>query len=135
MSTKALKPAPACQPACPVRRSADVLGSKWTLLVVRDLLGGPRRYGELLRSIDGISPKVLAGRLHMLEERGVLVRTQFAEIPLHVEYELTDRGHGLRAVIEALAAWGSTLPVAAQPNGHDPTSLPWRSDDLDRPQL
>ena len=102
-----------CDPDCPVRRSLDVVGSKWTLLIVRDLLAGPRRFGELLITLGGVSPKVLTERLRALEGEGILTRTLFPEVPLRVEYALTDRGHTLHPVIDALATWGAHLPIAA----------------------
>lgn len=110
-----------CDPACPVRRSMDVLGGRWTLLIVRDLLVGPRRFGELLITIGGVSPKVLTERLRSLEADGILSRTVYPDVPLRVEYELTDLGRGLRPVIDALAAWGEQLP--ADGNGRSGQSV------------
>lgn len=104
-----------CDDDCPVRRSMDVLGGKWTLLVVRDLLVEPRRFGELLLTLGGVSPKVLTDRLKSLEREGILTRTVYPEVPLRVEYALTERGRELRPVIDALAAWGELLPVVAEP--------------------
>lgn len=101
----------ACDPDCPVRRSMDVLGSKWTLLIVRDLLVGPRRFGELLVTLGDISPKVLTERLRSLEAEGILTRTVYPVVPLRVDYALTDRGRELQPVIDALAVWGARLPV------------------------
>lgn len=103
----------ACDVDCPVRRSMDVLGGKWTLLIVRDLLVGPRRFGELLVTLGGVSPKVLSERLKSLEADGILTRTVYPEVPLRVEYALTDLGQELRPVIDALAAWGAQLPADA----------------------
>lgn len=100
-----------CNPACPVRRSMDVLDGRWTLLIVRDLLVGPRRFGELLVTIGGVSPKVLTERLRALEADGILTRTVYPDVPLRVDYELTELGRGLRPVIDALAAWGEHLPA------------------------
>lgn len=112
----------ACDPDCPVRRSMDVLGGKWTLLVVRDLLAEPRRFGELLVTLGGVSPKVLTERLRSLEEEGILTRTVYPEVPLRVEYALTERGRELRPVIDALAAWGERLPAdAGRPAGAQET--------------
>ncbi len=95
-----------CNPDCPVRRSLDVVGSKWTLLIIRDLLTQPRRFGELLITLGEVSPKVLTERLRALEADGILTRTVFPEVPLRVEYALTDRGRALHPVIDALAVWG-----------------------------
>ena len=100
-----------CDPDCPVRRSLDVVGSKWTLLIIRDLLAEPRRFGELLITLGEVSPKVLTERLRALEGDGILTRTVFPEMPLRVEYALTDRGRALHPVIDALATWGAHLPT------------------------
>ena len=91
---------------CTVERSADVLSGKWTTLILRDLLGGPKRFGELRRSLVGVSPKTLTDRLKSLEAEGVLTRTLYPEMPPRTEYRLTDKGAALRPVIEAMAAWG-----------------------------
>ncbi len=93
---------------CTVERSADVLSGKWTTLILRDLLGGPKRFGELRRSLIGISPKTLTDRLKGLEAEGVLTRTLYPEMPPRTEYRLTSKGAALRPVIEAMAVWGET---------------------------
>jgi DNA-binding HxlR family transcriptional regulator len=93
-------------PFCPIERTLRVLDSKWTALLLRDLLGGARRFGELLRSLEGVSPKTLTGRLRTLEAQGVVRRTIYAEVPPRVEYALTDFGETLRPVLEAMALWG-----------------------------
>jgi DNA-binding HxlR family transcriptional regulator len=98
-----------CDPDCPVRKAMDILDSKWTLLIIRDLLQGKRRFGELRSTIGEISPKILTQRLRLLEQEKIIEKTVFAEVPPHVEYELTARGQGLQTVVEALAQWGSTL--------------------------
>lgn len=99
-----------CDPAgCPVERAMAVLDGKWTVLVIRDLLGGTRRFGELRRSLVGISPKTLTDRLTQLADAGVVRRTMFAEIPPRVEYQLTDRGRAAAQILDALAAWGRQL--------------------------
>ena len=95
---------------CPVTRAVSVLDGKWTLLVVRDLLGGSKRFGELRTSLTGISPKTLTDRLRDLESEGVVNRTMYAEIPPRVEYELTDLGRSLAPVMDALSAFGRSLP-------------------------
>lgn len=98
-----------CDQDCPVRKAMDILAGKWTLLIVRDLLGGKRRFGELNSSIGGVSPKVLAQRLKLLETEGLITKVVYPEVPPRVEYELTEKGRRLRQVIDALAAWGATL--------------------------
>ena len=95
---------------CPVARAVAVLDGKWTMLVVRDLLAGTRRFGELRASLVGISPKTLTDRLRELEEAGLVTRTHFPEIPPRVEYALTARGHALAPVVAALADFGRGLP-------------------------
>ncbi len=98
-----------CDEECPVRLAAQIVGHKWTTLVVRDLLSGKKRYSELQRSISGISPRMLAERLKELENAGVITRTVFPTIPPTTEYELTRLGRKLEKVINALAEFGMAL--------------------------
>jgi DNA-binding HxlR family transcriptional regulator len=91
---------------CPVARTAQIMGNKWTPLIVRDLATGQRRFSELERSLIGISPKTLSERLKRLEEARVIERRCFAEVPPRVEYSLTDKGHALLPVIESMRAFG-----------------------------
>ena len=91
---------------CPVARTAQIMGNKWTPLIVRDLAEGQRRFSELERSLHGISPKTLSERLKRLEEAHVLERRCFAEVPPRVEYSLTDKGHALLPVIESMREFG-----------------------------
>ncbi len=93
---------------CDVERTLAVIGPKWTTLILRDLITGTKRFGELRRSFPGISPKTLTLRLRDLEERGLLTRTIHPEIPPRVEYTLTPRGKTLDAIIRAMAAWGAS---------------------------
>lgn len=97
---------PACTPDCPVQRAARVIDGKWTTLIVRDLLAGTRRFSELQRSLQPISPRLLTARLRLLEDEGVLTRTVHATVPPTTEYTLTVHGRRLLAVIEAMAAFG-----------------------------
>lgn len=99
----------ACDISCPVQRTAQVLDGKWTTLVLRDLLGGKKRYSELQRSLVGISPRLLAARLKALEEQGLVTRTAFATVPPTTEYALTALGHQIMPVVQAMAAYGQTL--------------------------
>lgn len=92
---------------CPVARTAEIIGNKWTPLIVRDLARGRRRFSELERSLVGISPKTLSDRLKRLEEADVIVRECFAEVPPRVEYSLTPRGFALLPVIESMRAFGT----------------------------
>jgi DNA-binding HxlR family transcriptional regulator len=78
-----------CDGACPVQRTAKILDGKWTTLIVRDLISGKKRYSELQRSLSGISPRLLAARLRLLERHGMLTRTVYPTVPPTTEYELT----------------------------------------------
>jgi DNA-binding HxlR family transcriptional regulator len=98
-----------CEKECPVRKTAEVIGHKWTTLIVRDLLTGKKRYSELARSLAGVSPKVLSERLHSLEASGLVLRTVHPTIPPTTEYELTPTGRGLENVIQAMAEFGRQL--------------------------
>jgi DNA-binding HxlR family transcriptional regulator len=101
--------------SCPVARAVRILDGKWTLLVVRDLLEGTKRFSELRASLAGISPKTLTDRLRSLEEHGLVQRAVYAEIPPRVEYSLTDVGLRLEPAIRALGAWGAAM--AETPSG------------------
>jgi len=92
----------------PVERSLALVGHKWTVLIIRDLLSGPRRFTEIERSLGGANPKMITTRLRELEQTGLVSRTAYAEVPPRVEYELTARGRALRPVIDALREWGLT---------------------------
>ena len=91
---------------CPVARCAEIIGSKWTALLVHDLSEGPRRFTELRRSCPGISPRTLSERLKELESDDLVTRRSFAETPPRVEYELTGKGRGLLPVIEEMRRFG-----------------------------
>ncbi|WP_424952747.1 winged helix-turn-helix transcriptional regulator [Deinococcus sp.] len=94
------------RPECTVERALAVIDGKWTTLMLRDLLGGTRRFGELRANLSGISPKTLTDRLRDLERHGVLTRTVYPQIPPRVDYTLTDKGRALGRVVEAMAEWG-----------------------------
>lgn len=96
--------------SCPVARAVRVLDGKWTMLVIRDLLTGTKRFSELRASLTGISPKTLTDRLRELQEAGLVERAMYAEIPPRVEYSLTARGLTLRPVLDSLAEWGRAMP-------------------------
>ena len=93
---------------CPVARTAEIISGKWTLLIIRDLTTGTKRFSELERSLEGISPKTLSERLSVLEREGVLSRRTYAEVPPKVEYSLTPKGQALAGVIEAMRAYGKS---------------------------
>ncbi len=92
---------------CPVAEAARLLGDKWTLIILRDLATGPRRFKELEHSGEGISPSILASRLRELEQQGIVTRTSFNEIPPRVEYTLTQKGRDALPVVEALRTYGT----------------------------
>jgi DNA-binding HxlR family transcriptional regulator len=116
--------APGCaDETCPVARAVGVLDGKWTMLIIRDLLGGVRRFTELRTSLSGISPKTLTDRLRELEDKGLVTRTIHAEIPPRVEYRLTETGQQLKPVVEALAVWGASL-MGASRQARPPTRKP-----------
>ena len=98
---------PPALPACPVETTAHLIGSKWRLLIMRDLLEGTKRFGELKKSLDGVSQKVLTSNLRAMEEHGLVIRRVYPEIPPRVEYSLTEAGCRLRPVIDAMRAWGN----------------------------
>jgi DNA-binding HxlR family transcriptional regulator len=93
-------------PLCPVETALALAGDRWTLLIARDLLNGTMRFGELRKSLGGISQKVLTEHLRKMEETGFVQRRIYAEIPPHVEYSLTDTGRSLSILIDALWRWG-----------------------------
>ncbi|MFN3267176.1 MAG: winged helix-turn-helix transcriptional regulator [Deinococcales bacterium] len=94
------------RPECAVERTLEIIGGKWTTLILRDLLTGTKRFGELRKSLVGIPPKTLTERLRDLEQNGILVRIQHPTIPPKVEYTLTPKGLALGAIIASMAAWG-----------------------------
>ena len=109
--TIALETAP-CLPGCPVARTAGLIDGKWTTLIVRELLGGTKRFGELQRGLGEISPKILTERLKLLEGAGLVTKTVYPSVPPKTEYQLTDLGLGLRGVILAMADFGVRLAQA-----------------------
>lgn len=91
---------------CPVEKAIKIIGGKWTILILRDLFTGTKRFGELRKSLIGVSPKTLSGRLRYLEKEGIVARKIFPEVPPKVEYALTKRGKSLGAIIESMRIWG-----------------------------
>jgi DNA-binding HxlR family transcriptional regulator len=91
---------------CPVARSLDIVGDRWTLLLIRDLLFGKARYGDFLASAEHIPTNILADRLKRLEREGLISRVPYSQHPLRVEYHLTDEGRALGHAVDALADWG-----------------------------
>src|ERR1700753_486152 len=92
---------------CPVCKTAEVVCGKWTLLVIRDLAEGNRRFCELERSLEGISPRTLSLRLRALEDEGIVERHTYPEVPPRVEYALTDKGEALAPLIDDMRAYGT----------------------------
>lgn len=104
------------QTICPIARTAELLGDTWTLLIVRDLMSGSKRFGHLQESLGHVSPKTLSQRLKALENADILTRHAFSEIPPRVEYTLTEKGFALSGIIEAMAAFGERyLPLEEEP--------------------
>ncbi len=93
-------------PACPVETTLLLIGDKWKVLILRDLMDGTKRFGELKKSIGSISQKVLTSQLRSLEEDGIVTREIFAEIPPRVEYSLTETGLSLKPVLDVMTKWG-----------------------------
>lgn len=93
-------------PACPVETTLALIGDKWKVLIIRDLLPGTKRFGELRRSIGSVSQKVLTAQLRNMEENGLVTRKVYAEVPPRVEYSLTDLGHSLKPILDAMQNWG-----------------------------
>ena len=91
---------------CPVARVADLVGDSWSILIIRDLLEGKRRFGDLESSLVGVSTRTLTKKLKSLEDCGMISRTEFAEKPPRVEYELTKTGHAFQKVVEAMREFG-----------------------------
>ena len=93
-------------PACPVATTVRLIGSKWKLLIIRNLLQRPWRFNELKKNLEGISQKVLTDSLHSMEADGIVTRTVYPEVPPRVEYSLTDLGRSLKPVLDAMRTWG-----------------------------
>lgn len=93
-------------PACPVATTVQIIGSKWKLLILRNLLHRPWRFNELKKDLQGISQKVLTDSLRSMEADGIIDRTVYAEVPPRVEYALNELGETLRPILDAMEAWG-----------------------------
>ena len=93
-------------PACPVETTLMLIGDKWKVLILRDLMEGTKRFGELKKSIGTVSQKVLTAQLRQMEESGLLTRTVYAEVPPRVEYTLTELGYSLKPILDAMLVWG-----------------------------
>lgn len=93
-------------PACPVATTLCLIGNKWKILILQRLLDRPYRFNEMRRSIDGLSEKVLTDNLKALEADGIITRTVFPEVPVRVEYALSDVGESMRPIIDSMFDWG-----------------------------
>mgnify|MGYP001170986138 CR=1 FL=1 len=93
-------------PACPVETTLMLIGDKWKVLILRDLIDGTKRFGELKRSIGSVSQKVLTAQLRDMEEKGLVSRKVYAEVPPRVEYTLTETGYSLKPILRAMECWG-----------------------------
>ena len=105
-------------PACPVETTLALIGDKWKVLILRDLLPGTKRFGELKRSIGSVSQKVLTAQLRDMESKGLVHREVYPEVPPRVEYSLTHLGRSLAPILDAMRNWGETYQEH------------WRDDDL-----
>lgn len=94
-------------PECPVATTVTLIGSKWKLLIIRNLLERPWRFNELKKDLDGISQKVLTDSLRSMEEDGIITRTVYPEVPPRVEYALSDVGESMRPILTAMQEWGT----------------------------
>ena len=94
-------------PECPVATTVQLIGNKWKLLIIRNLLVRPWRFNELHKDLDGISQKVLTDSLRSLEQDGLVTRTVYAEVPPRVEYALSDLGLSLKPILDAMQNWGN----------------------------
>ena len=111
MSSRYLRTVPkktyADQTWCPVARTLDLIGERWTLLILRDLLlKGPQRFQDLQNSLAGVAPNTLSARLKALEKQGLVARRLYSEHPPRLEYQLTDRGKSMGPIVAAMREWG-----------------------------
>jgi DNA-binding HxlR family transcriptional regulator len=104
-------------PACPVETTLTLISDKWKVLILRDLLGGTKRFGELRRLVGQVSQKVLTAQLRQMEESGLLTRTVYAEVPPRVEYSLTELGYSLKPILDAMLTWGADYQAMVAANG------------------
>lgn len=94
-------------PACPVEITMSLIGDKWKVLIIRDLLTGTKRFGELKKSLSGITQKVLTNNLRQMESSGLIIRKVYAEVPPRVEYSLSETGWSLKPILDSMVEWGN----------------------------
>jgi DNA-binding HxlR family transcriptional regulator len=99
-------------PACPVEMTLQLIGNRWKVLIVRDLLEGTKRFGELKKSVGSITQKVLTQNLREMEESGLLIRKVYAEVPPRVDYTLTELGYSLKPILDSMIEWGTSYKSA-----------------------
>ncbi|MCO7135943.1 helix-turn-helix transcriptional regulator [[Clostridium] leptum] len=110
----AVQPAERELPACPVETTLTLIGDKWKVLILRDLLPGTKRFGELKKSIGSVSQKVLTTQLRAMEENGLVHREVYAQVPPKVEYSLTELGRSLKPILDAMRDWGEGYQASAK---------------------
>lgn len=101
-------------PACPVETTLMLISDRWKVLIIRDLMDGTKRFGELKKSIGSISQKVLTSNLRSMEDSGLLTRKVYAEVPPRVEYTLTETGYSLKPILDSMVEWGKAYQKANQ---------------------
>lgn len=99
-------------PACPVEMTLQLIGNRWKVLILRDLLEGTKRFGELKKSVGSITQKVLTQNLREMEETGLLIRKVYAEVPPRVDYTLTELGYSLKPILDSMVQWGTSYKSA-----------------------
>lgn len=106
-------------PACPVATTVSLIGSKWKILIIRNLLVRPWRFNELKKDLEGISQKVLTDSLRSMEADGIITRTVYAEVPPRVEYALSPLGESMRPIMDAMEKWGTEYKNSFKENGEN----------------
>lgn len=101
-------------PDCPVETTLQLIGDKWKVLIIRDLLTGTKRFNELMRSVTGITQKVLTSHLRAMETAGLVTRTVYPEVPPKVEYNLTETGFSLKPILDSMVTWGTTYKESSK---------------------
>lgn len=99
-------------PACPVETTLSLIGDKWKVLILRDLMPGTKRFGELKRSVGNVTQKVLTAQLRDMEKNGLVIRKVYAEVPPKVEYSLTDLGKSLKPILDSMWNWGESYKAS-----------------------
>ena len=106
-------------PACPVETTLTLIGDKWKVLILRDLMDGTKRFGELKKSIGSVTQKVLTAQLRDMEEKGLVNRKVYAEVPPKVEYSLTELGKSLQPILAAMQTWGEKYKASSPVQSND----------------